>query len=474
MTPVPASDLPANLVPASDLPSMGNSPTAPNAQSVESTPLGPKDVPGDVPQPARQPGPSAMDLILGVPEALAGIGQGTLAQLAGRATALFNGPAGQKVASAMSPEVSERGKAVLDKIDSWLQKSKLEGMGPMVMPEGQAARVAATGKAALPEAEAAIKQGLRITPEEAGAGAVGRTAASLAGEPKLAKLVSKKNEPLLNAYIAGDLGLPADTPMTRDSLAQVRAEAGKAYEAVRGVGQVQTDAAFNQALDKVQALYEGAAKSFPKLAKEDVKKMVDGLRVDAFDSGAAIDQIRILRQDADKAFRQGDSGFGKANRAAAQALEDQIDRHLSDGMTSGDVVNNFRQARERIAKSYTAEKALVGETGNINSQVYAQELAKGKPLTGGAKEVGQFASSFPRSAQKPVNTSSAGSWGDVLISELGKDWRLLFARPAARSLLSSGAYNKMQTAQPSASVPVPSPQSLQALGVAPMLPQRQQ
>ena len=491
MTPVPATDLPANLVPASDLPSMGNSPTAPNAQSVESTPIGPKDVPGDVPQPKPQPGPSAMDLIRGVPEALAGMGQGTLAQLAGRATALFNGPAGLKVASAMSPEVSERGKAVLDKIDSWLQKSKLEGMGPMAMPEGQAATKVLRGRAVPENVAAANKSGFALTPTEGKGGVVSRLAESLSGEAKLAKGVSADNIPVANAKIAADLGLPKGSRLTPENLAQVESEAWAKYDAVRKVGRIQTDAAYTAALDKLGETYKSASSDFPELARSDVEDVVKGLKKGSFDSSAGVDMIRQLRESANQAYVNGNGGLARVLRGGAKAIEDQIDRHLSDGMTSGETVSEFRRARTTLAKVHEARKSLAGGE-NINPQTYAKQLVKNPELlTGAGREIGQAAKDFPRSMQKsPVGNYQMPAWGDLIMGVLGGGGSALHgglspataiptaaaiaARPATRAFLASRPYQKWQATHPQVQVPVPSPQSLQALGVAPMLPQRQQ
>ena len=120
-------------------------------------------------------------------------------------------------------------------------------------------------------------------------------------------------------------------------------------------------------------------------------------------------------------------------------------------------VQEFRAARQKIAKTYAAEKALDAQ-GNINPQVYAKELKKGRPLTGGAKEVAEFARDFPRSSQKPGNMGSiyGPTWADAILGGMGgiggaaahgigagigiPAGAALLARPGARAAIASDPY----------------------------------
>lgn len=447
--------------------------------------MGPKDIPDQgthtaAPEDAG-PGAKVEALLEGGANALTGavgFAGGALGGIAGQVAAgKLGSPEGASEAIRTAQEGAQKmqffgpakqsASEYLDMVSKAIEISKVQGLNPtQALTMASAPTKGMTGtlsaKPVPPAVVSAAKAGLKLTPEEAGAGPIGRTAASLAGEPKLAKLISKKNEPIFNAKIAADLELPEGTALTVDTMKQVRQQAGKAYEAVRQTGRVATDEEYAAALDKLGERFRSAAADFPDLAKPDVEKVINGLKRKDFGANAGVDMIRQLRENADQAFRAGDSGLGHVLKGGADAIEKQLERHLEATGQNPALVADFKKARALIAKSYTAEKALVGETGNINPQVYAAQLRKGKPLEGGAKEVAQFAGSFPRSAQKPVNTGSAGSWGDILIAELGKEWPLIFARPGARSLMASGPYQKLQASQPSASMTAPSSSMLLA------------
>lgn len=110
--------------------------------------MGPKDVPDSVgaPDSSSNVGKTGVwDVVKGIPEAAIATGQGALAGLAGRATALLPGvdPAtGVKVQQAMSPNVSARAQPTMDLIENLTDSSKIAGLGPMAMPGGPATRLA--------------------------------------------------------------------------------------------------------------------------------------------------------------------------------------------------------------------------------------------------------------------------------------------------------------------------------------------
>jgi hypothetical protein len=52
-----------------------------------------------------------------------------------------------------------------------------------------------------------------------------------------------------------------------------------------------------------------------------------------------------------------------------------------------------------IAKTYSVEKAMNVTTGNVDAVKLGQQLAKGKPLSGGIRDVAAFGQQFPKAAQ---------------------------------------------------------------------------
>lgn len=333
-------------------------------------------------------------------------------------------------------------------------------LGPIAkaIPRESAAAVAARAKAAAlagpadAKLAAAREAGLVVPPGMANGGIVSRSIEGLSGEPKVAKLASKKNAPTINDLIRKDVGLPDDVPLSREALANVRKEAGEAYEFVKSTGRVATDARYQADLHSIVKSYDTAAKDFSHRSENPFQKTLDGLRVKEMDAASAVEEVKLLRADADKAYRTGDKQLGKAFKDAGQALDDQLDRHLrrvaiengqDPAIATG--VADYRAARQRIAKAYAADKALNDATGNIDAAVYAAAKKKNAPLSGKAKQVADFASAFPRAAQRVERVGATGpTYMDLLAAAVSKEALLAGARPLARSaLLSSPVQNSV-------------------------------
>ena len=246
----------------------------------------------------------------------------------------------------------------------------------------------------------AKKAGLLVTPTEANpSSALNRTTEGFVGQSKLQKVISAKNTERLNQIAREDIGLSPNQPLTLDNLSAVRKTAGEKYDAVRGIGEVSIDPAYITELDAIKSKYDGASKSFKNEAspvENAVKSAKNTVIPDKFDASAGIDKIKIERSRADRAFATGDTELGKAHKAIADAIENQIDRHLQLTVQTGQAVTEFRAARQLIAKTYDVQKALVQD--NIDARKLVKSYDKGR-LTGGLKEIGQFGKYFPGAAQ---------------------------------------------------------------------------
>lgn len=295
----------------------------------------------------------------------------------------------------------------------------------------------------------------KITPDEAGAGPISRTGAGLSGEAKLAKKISNDNQSVHAEKIAKDLELPKDTVLDREATEAVREQQGQAYEVVRKTGKVTADDTFKADLEAAASDVRTAAEDFGHRKESPILKVVDSmLEKETFDANSAVSEIKNLRKDAKKAFRAGDEELGIGSLDVARALEDVLDRHVQKLSTSNEygglqigpeAMDALKKARVMIAKSYAADKALRGT--DINPQVYAEMLKNKVPLTGGAKEVAEFARDFPRSSMKPSHMAISGpDWSDVIMAlasggkSLLKTAGLSALRPAGRAILSSDVY----------------------------------
>lgn len=306
--------------------------------------------------------------------------------------------------------------------------------------------------------QSAKEAGYVLPPAEANPTLLNRILEGFSGQAKVQQLASAKNQPITNKIVRKGLGIAEDVPISVDVLETVRRNAGKSgYEPVRKSGRVTADQAYTSELDAIAAKYTGAEKDFPKMTQDDVRAAVDSARVSEFDSGSGLDAIRIQRQKADKAFRQGDTELGKAHKDVAAAIEAQLERHLQ-GSGPTKMLDDFRQARTVIARSYDVQKALKGN--DVDARVLAAQLRKGRPIGGELKAAAEFGERFKGAAQTGATNAYTPGFLDFAmgggyagLTSLMHSPELATAgaaaavgaatRPAIRGLITSKPYQRM-------------------------------
>lgn len=312
--------------------------------------------------------------------------------------------------------------------------------------KNEAAKLANVGSDGI--AEMAKKGGYVIPPSDTNPSMLNELLNGLSGKIKTAQVASSKNQPLTNTLAATGLGLPAETQMSRELLGTMRAEAGKAYEAVGSAGTIRPTQAYPDALDAIAAPYKAAAAGFPNAKPNPIISTIESLKSPEFDASAAVAMTKELRSAADTAYRGGDSASGKALKAASGAIEDAIDTHLVASGAPGDLLKNFRESRTLIAKTYSVEKALNDTTGNVSAGVLGKQLEKGKPLTGDLLKIAQINQAFPKATQTLKEAPKALSPLDFAAAVMaGAKHPLatvgMLARPAVRSAILSKPYQSM-------------------------------
>lgn len=330
---------------------------------------------------------------------------------------------------------------------------------------------------------AAKDVGYSLPPTQVNPSIVNKVIEGAAGKIKTAQDLSTKNQPISNRLIRDNFDLPPDAPLTTETLAAVRKQAGQAYEPVRGAGRITASDKYGATLDSIEAPYKNAAKDFPDAPQSPVVDAVKTMRRETFDSSAALDQIQIMRDKADVAYRGGDKKLGGAYKGIANALEEEIGRHLEATGAPADVIDNFRNARQKIAQTYTVQKHLE-PSGNIDAQGLARELDR-KPLTGNIRTVAEFGSNFKKAAQLPekiggvpmspldyagaaVPVVGAIASGNPMLALAGL---APFARPFVRKGLGSDFYQRNMVTPPTRGPSLGSRvvQGLQQPGVIPGL-----
>lgn len=311
---------------------------------------------------------------------------------------------------------------------------------PQVKNPAPAAYMAPRDAARAAALMSAQKDGF-VTPPSSGNPTIGnRVLEGIAGKDKLGQEAIIRNQGTVEKLAASGVQQSADSVLTPGALQTIRDEAfQKGYVPLRSLGEIVPGPKFTQALDKITAVSSGAARSFPGLNKgqEKITETVNALRQGKFDSADAIDAIKILRDNADDAFRTGQGSAGRAYKDAAKALEKSIEEELvSRGADGEKLLKEFRNARTLIAQSHTAENALVGESGASNAQAYAAALRNKVPLVGDQRKIADFAATFSKYAPKPKGEAytplgPADVYGSSLLAA-GTDSIAPFAYPLTR------------------------------------------
>jgi hypothetical protein len=306
---------------------------------------------------------------------------------------------------------------------------------------------------------AAREAGYVIPPTQANPTLTNRLLEGFSGKLTTAQNASAKNSEVTGGLAAKALGLPAETKITPDLLSEIRKQASNASAEIANTGTITTTKAYNEALDKLAETHVTAAKGFPNAKESPVIALVDSLRTPSFEAGSALAKIRELRATADDAFRTGNTDVARASKGAAKALEDAVETHLQD-IGNPALLNQFRDARTLMAKTYTVEKALNATTGTVDARKLGAMVNRGKPLTDELRQAGEFANRFPKANQTvegmgSLPQTSPLDWGaaGAISAASGNVLPMLSAgaRPLARKLtLSNAVQNRLVQGSPRA------------------------
>lgn len=313
-----------------------------------------------------------------------------LAQNIGMGTAL----------GAMTPE--ETGKTGIDLYKEQAKQGLIGGTVGAALTPIQKLIGALRGPEQTPQMAQAVQKardvGYVIPPTQARGSIINRALEGTAGKISTAQNASAKNQEVTNKLVSKALGLPEEEMLTPEGLNNIRTIAGKAYENIENIGTIKPSKEYMEGLNQIASKPLKAQAGFPNAKPSPIIDLADSLKSDAFDGSAAIAKIIDLRDAANTAYASNQKLLGNANKKAANLLEDEIERHLkTSGQTK--LLDEFRNGRQLIAKTYTVEKALNPVSGNVDAKSLARELKKGKPLTEELKTAAEFATQFPKATQ---------------------------------------------------------------------------
>jgi len=267
-------------------------------------------------------------------------------------------------------------------------------------------------------AERAIAQGATLPPTQVNPSMVNKIIEGISGKQQTAQLASVKNQQLVNEQARKALGLAPDVEITPQVLQQFRAEKGLAYDALRANPAYYADKQFfvdlNKEISRLQSM-----KSLDVTAE---LNLLNNLKQMNFAGDELVESIKRLRDSAQTnsspLANARDKDLGRAQKFAARQLEALAERNLTN-FNQPDVMKNFKQAREDIAKSYTIEKALNATTGNVSGADLGNLARKGKIVPAELQTLANAAGAYPSAFQNVARIGSVPGFSPLDIGTAG-------------------------------------------------------
>ena len=307
-------------------------------------------------------------------------------------------------------------------------------------------------------AERAIAQGATLPPTQVNPSMLNRLLEGFSGKQQTGQVASIKNQELVNAQARKTLNLPEDTVITPQVLQDYRNVKGQAYDALKANNTYYADKQFFTDINKRTAELQKLANTTDVTAE---LRVLNGLKQMNFDGVGLVEQMKRLRYDGEgnlASMAPKDRSLGQAQKFAARQLEDLAERNLKN-FNQPDVMSNFKQARQDIAKSYTIEKSLNAVTGDVSGAKLGQRAAAGKIVPSELQALADAAAAYPTAFQ---NTSRIGSVPGISPLDVGAAGvaaasasnpsllATVLGRPAVRAGITSPVFqrNMLPSSQP--------------------------
>lgn len=328
-------------------------------------------------------------------------------------------------------------------------------------------------------AQEAQRLGIALKPTDIQPSVGAKITTSMGGTEGLERIaaVNKNN---VRKIALNEMDLPPDTQLNgADAFKLARDKVAQPYNEIRGLPKMTADEATLQALDALRpdtALIgsDRFARATNAIIDDAVKKVSNGL-----DGEQLLKNVQVMRQRARKTYNNKSASIealdvADTNLALANTLEQMIENNVTDPK----LLDKFRTARQKMAKSYAYEGATDFNTGIIDVNRLAKITSKDSAMSGDIASLGKIAGNFPDAfttkavkqgtdAAQLGRTGLAGSLGGLLGYAFGGD----YASGVTGSLIGAGAG---EAAQAAAARRMVSPEYQRSLNIRDMRLRQQQ
>lgn len=285
-----------------------------------------------------------------------------------------------------------------------------------------------------PQIDAAIEAqrlGIALSPEDIQPSIRTRTISAIAGEQG-SRAITDVNKNQVRKVALNELGLPETTQFdSKTPFNNARIRVAEPYNQVRQLPTMTADESLLSSLNRLRPDEsvigsEKYAKGINAIIDDAVTKTTKGL------TGAEVlKNVQTLRQRAQKTYNNKSADLAAldvadTNLAIATALESMIETNIFNPK----LLSQFRDARQKMAKTYAYEAATDFNTGIIDVTKLSRITEKDNAMTGDIAALGKIAGNYPDAfAVKPskgfadtpriARASIGGATGAAIGSQFG-------------------------------------------------------
>jgi len=250
-----------------------------------------------------------------------------------------------------------------------------------------------------PQIDAAIEAqrlGIALSPEQIQPTLVPKTLSAVAGQ-RGTNAIANANKNQIRKIVINELGLPETTQFdSKAPFSEARMRVAEPYSQVRKLPTMVADDNLISSLNNLrpdQAVI-GAnqkTKAINAIIDDAISKTSAGL-----DGAQILKNVQTLRQEARKTYNNKSADLQALDLADTRlAIANSLEAMIESNIFNPKLLSDFRQARQKMAKTYAYEDATDFNTGMIDVNKLSRITSKDNAMTGDIAALGKIAGNFP-------------------------------------------------------------------------------
>ena len=245
-------------------------------------------------------------------------------------------------------------------------------------------------------AKEAQRLGIALSPEQIQPTLVPKTLSAVAGQ-RGTDAIANANKNQIRKIAINELGLPETTQFnSKTPFSEARMRVAEPYSQVKKLPTMVADDNLISSLNNLrpdQAVI-GAnqkTKAINAIIDDAISKTSAGL-----DGAQILKNVQTLRQEARKTYNNKSADLQALDLADTRlAIANSLEAMIESNIFNPKLLSDFRQARQKMAKTYAYEDATDFNTGMIDVNKLSRITSKDNAMTGDIAALGKIAGNFP-------------------------------------------------------------------------------